>query len=171
MRCNLVLALVFALGSPCAWADPDVWVHDVDAHLGTLDVVTGQYDAVGVTLYSNIDVPLSDIAFAPGGQLYGISYEVQSFVSSVLYTVDTTTAALTRIGGTAVGHPLNALVFQKDGTLLAAGHSDLVSLDPTTAASTPLLDFSPYLSAGELAFDAGGNLSQRKAVTCEAPPS
>jgi hypothetical protein len=158
MARRLLLAVALLLATPSAWADPDVWVHDIDARLGTLDVATGDYAEVGITLFGTIDVPLSDIAFAPGGELYGISYETQSFVGSVLYTIDTTTAVLTRIAQSNVGHPLNALVFRNDGTLLAAGGSDLVSLDTATAASTPILSFAPHFSAGDLAFDASGDL-------------
>lgn len=158
MRRGLVLVLALLLGVPVAWADPDLWMHDIDGHLGTLDVATGVYDDVGVTREGTIEVVLADIAFAPDGRLYGISYETQASVSSVLYRIDTATAALTRVARTDVGRPVNALVFSRTGTLLAAGGNDLVSLDPATGASTPLLRFAPNISAGDLAFDASGNL-------------
>ena len=130
-----------------AQADPKLWVHDDARHLGQLDVATGVYTPVGTTA-----VTFSDIAFAPDGTLYGISYPG----TSGLYVIDTTTAAVSAKGST--GRTLNALVFGHDGTLYAAGGDTLVTLDPATAASTFRGTFPSYQSAGDLAFDGAGTL-------------
>jgi hypothetical protein len=116
-----------------------LWVHDENANLGRIDVATGAYTHVGVTKYNNIDVELSDIAFSPSGQLYGVRYEPFVGANSALYMIDTGTAALTKVGG-STGFKLNALVFSRVGTLLAAGQHDVVSLDQTTAAGTKIME-------------------------------
>jgi hypothetical protein len=143
----LALLLTLVL-SGIAHADPKLWVHDASNRLGEIDVVTGAYTHVG-----NTSVTLSDIAFDPNGILYGISF---TGGSSQLYTVDTTNAGLTPKGST--GATLNALVFGRNGTLYAAGGTTLYTINLANGQASIRGSFSPYQSAGDLAFDASDNL-------------
>lgn len=115
-----------------------LWLSDTSNMLGTVDVETGSVSLVG-----NTGVFLSDIAFSPSGDLYGISF-------SNLYSVNKVTAAITLIGAHGMTSSPNALVFDSDGTLYAAG-SSLYTLNTATGASS-LVGAIGFQSSGDLAF-------------------
>jgi outer membrane protein assembly factor BamB len=124
-------------------AAPVLWIHDGNGNLGTVDVATGIDVAIG-----NMGVVMTDIAFDPSGNLYGLSF-------TGFYSIDETTAAATPIGNHGVPGG-NALVFGSDGTLYAAGFSggNLYTINPGTGAST-LVGNMGFASAGDLAFNGG----------------
>ncbi len=123
-----------------AHANPVLWVNDVNGNIGTVDVGTGL-----ATLIGNSGVDLSDIAFDPSGNLYGVSFWD-------LYRINQTTGAATLVGPLGVGS-MNALVFASDGTLYAAAYAStgLYSVNVATGAAT-LLGIDGYNSGGDLAF-------------------
>jgi hypothetical protein len=114
-RTSIACALFSA--AIAAHAAPTLWVSTGGAGLATVDVATGATSFIG-----NTSVALTDIAFNPSGDLYGISF-------SSLYKVNSSTGATTLVGslGSVVG-TANALVFGSDGTLymghLAAGQPE-----------------------------------------------
>jgi hypothetical protein len=146
----LASALGFATGT---FAAPTLWIDDASGNLGTVDVTTGNVNYIG-----NMGSVMTDIAFDPTGQLYGIS-------SSALYQINTSTAAATMVGsfGAAAAMSsttINSLVFSSSGTLYAAG-SALFTLNTSSGAAS-FVGFGPSFmggihSSGDLAF-VGGKL-------------
>lgn len=125
-----------------AQAAPTLWVSTGNAGLATVDVATGATSFVGDT-----GVVLTDIAFSPTGDLYGISF-------SELYRVNSSTGATTLVGnlGPVSGYA-NALVFGANGTLYMAG-SSLYTVDTLTGAATSVGAIG-HQSGGDLAFIGG----------------
>jgi hypothetical protein len=127
-----------------AHAAPTLWVSTGGAQLATVDVATGTTSLIGST-----GIALTDIAFSPTGDLYGISF-------SSLYTVNSSTGATTLVGGLgSVSGTANALVFGSDGTLYMAG-SSLYSVNTLTGAASAIGSIG-FPSGGDLAF-IGGDL-------------
>lgn len=92
-----------------------------------------------------------DIAFDPSGNLYGVDS------TDNLYRIDVSTATATLIG--SLGVFANSLEFRSDGALFAAGYNTIYSVNTSTGSATALLTLpSQYQAAGDLAFDAVGNL-------------
>jgi hypothetical protein len=120
-----------------------MYVDDSAGNLGTVDVTTG-----AVVIIGNMGAPMTDIAFDPSGNLFGLSF-------GAFYSINPTTAAATLIGNHSVPGG-NALVFGSDGTLYSAGASStsLYTIDPVTGASTPVGNMGAA-SAGDLAFNGG----------------
>jgi hypothetical protein len=126
-------------------AGPILTVSTGGSQLANVDVETGATTVLGGT-----GIPLTDIAFSPTGDLFGISF-------TNLYQVSSTTGATTLVGslggfsGTA-----NALVFGSDGTLYMAGNT-LYTVNTSTGALTAIGSGIGFQSGGDLAF-IGGNL-------------
>ncbi len=130
------------LGTGIANAAPIMYVHDANGVLAKVDVVTGDVDLIG-----NMGVQMTDIAFDPSGNLFGISF-------GGLYGIDATTATPTFLGSHGIAGG-NALVFGADGTLYAAGGTpNLYTLNTGTGASTNL-GATGFASGGDLAFFNG----------------
>ncbi len=119
----------------------DIFVNTGSNEIGIVDIDGGTIQIIGPANSAQ----LTDIAFAPDGQLYGISF-------NGLYAVDQTTGAATQIGST--GQTLNALDFTPDGTLYAAGPNGdaLFVVDPSTGAANEVARLG-HASAGDLQFD------------------
>lgn len=137
------LAAALALGTTAALAAPVMYVHDSVGKLAKVDVANGAVTTVG-----NMPQVMTDIAFDPSGNLFGITF-------TGLYSINASTAATTFIGNHGVSGG-NALVFGADGTLYAAGNSttSLFSLNLSTGAGTNLGNMG-FSSGGDLAFNAG----------------
>lgn len=137
------LAAALAFGATAALAAPVMYVHDSGGNLAKVDVANGAVTSIG-----NLGVTMTDIAFDPSGNLFGISF-------TSLYSINATTAASTLIGNHGVAGG-NALVFGADGTLYAAGASttSLFSLNTSSGAATNLGNMG-FASGGDLAFNAG----------------
>lgn len=123
-----------------AKAGPDLYVHDSGGRLGVVDVSSGM-----VTIIGNMGITMTDIAFAPNGELYAISF-------SNLYRLNLATAAPTLIGPHGIPGG-NGLVFGSDGTLYGAGSSSLMlfTIDLQTGDSTAFGNMG-YFSAGDMVF-------------------
>jgi streptogramin lyase len=144
-RLTAVLAVAFlAVQSPLALAGPTMYVGDSRGNLFTVDIATG-----AGTLVGNNGVAMTDIAFNPSGNLYGITF-------GELYSINPTTAAATLIGTvTNAGSTMNSLVFDSSGTLWAATSDNIIKINTSTAAGT-VVATGAYHSAGDLAFDSEG---------------
>jgi hypothetical protein len=140
--CLLLLAAALCATGALS-AAPILYIDDTNGNLGTVDVATGASTVIGAT-----GEALTDIAFAPDGKLYGITF-------TDLYRINPNTAVATLIGAHGIAGG-NALVFGPDGTLYGAGNSTsgLYSINIATGASQELADIG-FESAGDLAFNGG----------------
>lgn len=150
----LTLVTFFAAATPRVSADVvlstgDVFVVTQTARLARVDPLDGSTVDVGPT-----GVVLTDLAFAPSGALFGITF-------SALYSVDPDTGATMFIGPLGVG-TMNALTFRDDGTLFAADNSigQVYTVNTSTGAATalPMPLGGGHVSSGDLEFDDLGNL-------------
>lgn len=137
---KIFAATIFAACSINAANAAIMHVHDQFGTLGTVDTADGNVSIIG-----NLGVQMTDIAFDPNGNLYGVTF-------NSLYLIDPLTAATTYIGEHGISNG-NALVFSNDGTLYGAGFSstELYTIDVGTAASSSLGD-TGFSSGGDLAF-------------------
>ena len=139
-RMLFAMVLCLLMLSP-AFAAVELWVGDSGGILGTVDVATGNVNVIG-----NMGTTMTDIAFSPGGQLFGVSF-------STLYRIDKTNANATLVG--ALGTSVNSLVFDATGTLFAANNA-LYTIDTTSGVATAVGNGGDaYSSSGDLAFIAG----------------
>ncbi|TCS52472.1 putative secreted protein [Primorskyibacter sedentarius] len=131
------LPLTFSVTSSFA---ATMYVHDIGGNLATVETDSG-----AVSLIGNMGSVMTDIAFDPSGNLYGVTF-------TGLYSIDATNGSSSFIGNHAVSDA-NALVFGAGGTLYAAGATTtgLYSLDVGSAANTLLGDMG-FASSGDLAF-------------------
>ena len=137
------LVLGTALTATIPGQAASLWIDDSTGTIGKVDLTTG-----AVTLIGSAGVALTDIAFSPTGQLYGIDF-------NRLYSINSTTGAASLIGST--GQSLNSLVFSAAGTLYSA-NTFLYTLNTSTGAATAIgRGGEAYSSSGDLAF-SGGNL-------------
>ncbi len=136
----LFLSFIF---TTFAYAAPILWIDDLPSgKIGTVDVTTGIATVIG-----NSGVGLTDIAFDPSGNLYGVSF-------NALYSINKTTGTATSIGSLGV-NDVNGLVFNSNGTLYASGLSgELYSVNTTTGSATGLFN-TGHSSGGDLAFFGG----------------
>ena len=138
---NYCLFLLAAIPTPSISA-PFLWVGDESGKLGKVDIATGN-----VTVIGNMGRTMTDIAFDPSGNLYGIDF-------SRLYKIDKTTAAATLIGNLGVS-TANSLVFDNAGKLYLAT-SALYAVDLTSGTASRIGNGGiPYTSSGDLAFVNG----------------
>ncbi len=142
----VAVALCISLSISQAIAAPVLWIDDANGNIGTVDVATGAYTQIG-----NAGVVLTDIAFDPSGNLWGVSF-------SQLYSINKTTGAVTPVG-TGIGFSgNNSLVFSSTGTLYAGSDTstNLYTINTSTGVASSL-GSTGFYSAGDLAFN-GGNL-------------
>lgn len=126
--------------SGVAFAGPIMHLHDSSGNLGTVDVQTGDVSVIG-----NMGSVMTDIAFDPSGNLYGVTF-------SGLYSIDASTATSSLIGNHGIVGG-NALVFGSDGTLYGAGsNGNLYNLDTTSGLGSSLGSMG-FASGGDLAFN------------------
>lgn len=147
MKRSILMLVGFALlfcGASRAIAGPVLWIDDSSGEIAKVDVATGN-----VTLIGNAGVVLTDIAFDPSGNLYGMDF-------TSLYSINQTTGAATLIGADSISGG-NALTFASDGTLYGAGNAStsLYTINPSTGASTAVGGSIGTNSAGDLAFHNG----------------
>jgi hypothetical protein len=138
----LAIAALTAMLCSEVSAAPTLWVGDGDGTLGTVDVATGAASVIG-----EMPVTMTDIAFDPSGNLWGITF-------GQLFRINTTTAAVSLVGN--LGTSANSLVFGADGTLYTA-NSSLFTVNTSTGAASLIGGGGGYNSSGDLAF-VGGNL-------------
>ena len=66
---RFLFLMILALISNAVLSGPVLYVHDNAGKLATLDATNGDVDIIG-----NMGVTMTDIAFSPTGDLYGISF-------------------------------------------------------------------------------------------------
>ncbi len=133
-----------AASAAASSSGPLVYLCDDAGRLGTLNLKTKAVHVIG-----NIGVVLTDIAFAPNGALYGVSY-------TDFYKVSTKTGKATRIGSLGGGGgSMNALTFDKTGRAVAASASQtgFFLVDLATGHASFAGDDGGFLSAGDFAYD------------------
>jgi hypothetical protein len=140
---RLALAVSSGMIASNAYSAPVLYIHDSVGQLGTVDVATGTANVIG-----SMGTVMTDIAFDPLGNLYGLSF-------THLYSINKNTAAVSVIGAHGISGG-NALVFGNDGTLYGAGNTttNLYKVNLATGASASLGNIGAY-SAGDLAFNGG----------------
>lgn len=123
-------------------AAPILYTHDAVGNLATVDAGTGI-----VTIIGNMGIGLTDIAFDPDGNLFGVDY-------NNLYSINPITAATTLIGPLLLPNvSTNALVFRGDGVLFGANNTNLFTVNTATGVATVIGPTG--WSAGDLAFNGG----------------
>ncbi|HMJ83586.1 MAG TPA: PEP-CTERM sorting domain-containing protein, partial [Vicinamibacterales bacterium] len=149
---SFVFALVLSVAClpRSAGATPIVWVDDSRGQIGKVDVTAGTSTVVGNSGIGAQDT-LTDIAFDPLGNLFGIGF-------TGFYSINTTTGLAALIGNHGIAGG-NALVFGTDGTAYAGGANttNIYTINTATGAGTSLGNTGFAPSAGDLAFN-GGNL-------------
>jgi hypothetical protein len=135
----------------------EIWVADGVGKIGTVNADTGAiHNPISLLDPQNQPVFLTDIAFNPNGDLYGIDF-------GTLYRIDKATGATTQIGALLAGDlnaptlndPVNGLSFGPDGTLYASSENRILyAIDPDTAVATQIFD-TGFTSGGDLAFHQG----------------
>jgi|GEM_PF-2651814 len=141
-------ALLAAAGfQTTGFAEPVLHLHDSRGRLMTFDVGSNTIEIMG-----RMPDIMYDIAFDNAGRLFAVSHD------ATLWEIDPETADGAAIGslGSDVGN-VNALVFSRDGVLLAASNR-LLEVNPATGAAREVGRLDGYRSAGDLAFDGNGNL-------------
>lgn len=140
---GVACALAVLGGAAQVKAEPLLFIHDGSFNLGTVDVATGAVSIIG-----NMGVQMTDIAFDPDGNLFGVSF-------SDVYSINKNTAQVSLIGAHGIAGG-NALLFGSDGTLYAAGAdtTNLFTVNPNTGESAVEFDMG-FQSAGDLAFNSG----------------
>lgn len=123
-----------------AHAGPSLYFSGSGGQVGVVDATTGTWSLLG-----NAGFALTDIAFSPTGELYGISF-------NQLYRVNTTNGSTTLVGN--LGTSLNSLVFGADGTLYAA-NNNLYTINTLTGLASVVGNLGGFNSAGDLAFSGG----------------
>ncbi len=119
-----------------------IWVCDSDGRLGTVDTVSGDVNVMGL-----LPEVMTDIAFAPNGDLYAISF-------NDLWKINPADATGTKVGSTGIGGG-NSLVFGNDGTLYGAGSAsnELFRIDTGNGYAISLGSIGVNeTAAGDLAF-------------------
>jgi hypothetical protein len=165
---RLTLALAtFALSgpavAPAVKAGPIVYVTTDEAHLGTVDLGSGQYTDIGVTKAGNQPVTFRGITFV-GGTLFGAG---SPGTGGGLYTIDPANGKSTLVGNFNAS-AIVGLASNSQGRLYAVSAGNLVdgklyAVNSGTGALTPigtgLMLPNGYLaSRGGLAFGAQDNL-------------
>jgi len=130
-------------------AAPTLWADDAAGRLFTVNVASGAVHVIG-----QMPADMYDIAYDAKGNLYGV--DGASGVSN-LWKINPANGSAQEIG--SLGASVNSLVFSDSGTLYAAG-SALYTINTATGHATMVgtANLSGYASAGDLAFDASGNL-------------
>jgi hypothetical protein len=129
-RCAFAIAMIVISWVLCAPAEAragSIYVEGGESQLGTLDPTTGAITVIGQT--SEL---LGGLGFDANGKLYGLGF------NGDLYSVDTSTAALSLIGP-YTGNFSGGFAFGNgsDGTLYATnGGGDLWSVNSSSGAAT-----------------------------------
>lgn len=123
---------------------PSLYVINTANSLAEVDLATGELIVIGKIVLPRND-PVNDIAFAPDGTLYGISY------NGLFFKIDPETGAASLVTHT-ISH-LVAITFDSKGkAYVAPDNTNLYSLDPATGKLTPIGSTAPYYAEGDLVF-------------------
>jgi hypothetical protein len=125
--------------------DPEIATEPIYLNTGntlySYDPGTNTASAVGSFTQGGVRVTdMTDIAIDLGGRMYGVAYDE-------LYRVTPATAEVTHIA--TLDASFNALTFVSDGTLVAAGDNQVVSVD-TSTGRTARIGRNDYTSSGDI---------------------
>ena len=124
------------------------------SEIGTIDPTTGIFSLLG-----NASTSYNDIASAPNGDLFGVSF-------NSLYKVDPATGTSSRVGSLGISTKMESLAFTSSGNLYAAGNSEFYSINTATGAASLVANIPGFKSSGDLLYD---NASGRFLATSDAP--
>lgn len=125
---------------------PLLWVADTSGEIATVNPADGAVQLIG-----NAGVVLNDIAFGPGGRLFGVN-------GTGLYSVNTATGAASLVGDLGAGDDgMGALAFAPDGVLYGASSAtdQLYEINTATGAATALSGNLPAPVGGDIVYDNG----------------
>lgn len=144
----LFSAIAFGASGRDAVATPLIYVSTGWHELGTINPETREMKVVGHTTSGDQNLAFTDIAFAPNGKLYGVTF-------THLYVVDPTTGNSSLVGALGV-NGANALEIDADGIAYMARYNSrqLYEIDLFTGAASDL-GYTGYESSGDLAFFDG----------------
>ncbi len=117
-----------------------VWITSA-TKLATYDILTKEFNVIGATREV-----MFDIAMSPEGILYGVDS-----TGNKLYTIDRKTAEIKLVGTMNPEGFINSLTFGQYGALYGCQGTNLVKINPKTAAVTIIGDMG-YSSAGDMVF-------------------
>jgi hypothetical protein len=149
MNCKVMLVgllVAHSLLTAPAWGSV-IWAGDSGGEIFTVNTITG-----ATTMIGNAGVVLTDIAFDPWGNLWGVSF-------TDFYSINTSSGVATPIGSLGQSQ-MNALVSDAAGNLLGAmnlGSTQLFSINSSTGATTAIGTGIGINSSGDLEF-AGTSL-------------
>lgn len=131
-----------------------IWVADAVGRLGTVNIGSGAVSIKGFMKNGARTVVMTDIAFCPGGALYGITFGSDRR----LYRITTTTNPRATPIGSHGQTGLNALVCNRTRQLFAHSFNvaRLFKLNKATGAATVVGSSGSTRSDGDLAFHEGG---------------
>jgi hypothetical protein len=124
------------------------------SEIGSIDPTTGIFSPLANTSRS-----YNDIAFAPNGDLFGVSF-------NSLYRVDPVTGTSSRIGSLGIATRMESLAFTSSGKLYAAGNSEFYAVDTVTGTASLVANIPGFKSSGDLLYD---DASGRFLATSDAP--
>ena len=124
------------------------------SEIGSIDPTTGIFSPL-----ANASTSYNDIASAPNGDLFGVSF-------NSLYKVDPTTGNSSRIGSLGISTKVESLAFTSSGNLYAAGNSEFYSINTATGAASLVSNIPGFKSSGDLLYD---DASGRFLATSDAP--
>lgn len=155
---------------------PGTLIHDDGGDVFTVDLDGG----MALEYIATTDEVMSDMAFSPQGELYGVTlpwWGGNSYLYSFLSDFESATPSIETESvlaiATEASEPLylNGLTFSPAGEMFAIGskfpvpHSNtgfLFRIDPETGTAEEVLELTDagvdYSSSGDLAFDSDGNL-------------
>ena len=125
--------------------DPEIATEAIYINTGSTlygyDPATNTASTVGSFMLGGVRVTdMTDIAIDLTGRMYGVAYDE-------LYRVTPATAAVTHVATLDASY--NALTFVSDGTLVAAGDSQVVAVDTSTGRTTRI-GRNDYTSSGDI---------------------
>jgi Bacterial pre-peptidase C-terminal domain len=124
------------------------------SEIGSIDPTTGVFSPL-----ANTSTSYNDIASAPNGDLFGVSF-------NSLYKVDPVTGTSSRVGSLGTSTKMESLAFTSSGNLYAAGNSEFYSINTETGAASLVANIPGFDSSGDLLYD---DASGRFLATSDAP--
>jgi hypothetical protein len=124
------------------------------SEIGSIDPTTGIFSP-----FANTSTSYNDIAFAPNGDLFGVSF-------NSLYKVDPATGTSSRVGSLGTSTKMESLAFTSSGNLYAAGNSEFYLINTATGAASLVANIPGFDSSGDLLYD---DVSGRFLATSDAP--
>ena len=146
---------------------------DTEAYISTFDtdrgsdlygIVAGEVEPVTQLSYQGDPVQLTDIAWSPGGILYGATF-------GELVRIDPDSGEVSIVASFSAD-AVNALTFLPDGRLLAADLSGMVLIVDVETARTETIAVYPagMVSSGDLVVAADGSVYATATDTSVEPP-